>query len=98
MINDLEKEFFDTFNIKQCGQCEFTGSPNCSSCEECYPILTAEIYLQLICVLRNLYIVSDINIEALKARILQGCIRFKGDNVTPNTTVYDEIQKLFKEV
>jgi hypothetical protein len=40
---ELEKEFFDTFNIKQCGQCEFTGSPNCSTCEVCYPILTAEI-------------------------------------------------------
>lgn len=94
---ELEKEFFDTFNIKQCGQCEFTGSPNCSTCEVCYPALTPEIYLQLICVLRNSYIPSGVNVEALKETILQMCIKFRNDKVTLDTTVYDEIQEIFKD-
>ena len=85
MNNELEKQFFDTFGIKQKHKCTDGALEPCNEqCNECgyyelrYPQITDTHYLKLICLL-NITLIKIVklrgdNLEQLKNFILQGCL------------------------
>lgn len=113
MTTDIEKQFFVAFGIKteerfycKKGYCNQNPSvkENSLKCRECengvyyiFPEITDRILLELICILRNSYLVTGENIDVLKERALRACIRFQDDLVTIDQTVKQQVQALFKE-
>lgn len=94
MTTDLEKQFFDTFEIEK--RCEF--DKYCKDCKTCgcyhYPRLTNRILLELICIALNTFQTFEVyrimDIDSLKEKILKLLILAQDD-------VYSQIHTLFKE-
>lgn len=103
MTTDLEKQFFDTFDIQyefcsdiylnpckfQCDDCEFRT--------ERYPEITDRILLELICILAKFeqlmtccYMTVAEDVEQLKIDILEDCIEY-------SEHIKHHVQALFKE-
>lgn len=89
MTTDIERQFFETFNIKrrEYAHCCSMGCTNpntdCDNCEyhevykSDYPEITDRILLELICILNN-YGKNDtwaVSVENLKDCILVNCIK-----------------------
>ena len=105
MASELEKQFFDTFDI----QYEFC-SDNCLNpcrfqCDDCgfrterYPEITDRILLELICILtrwhldeREPYEIMSINTEQLKNQILSNSLY-----IAKSAKAKQQVQALFKE-
>lgn len=105
MITDLEKTFFDTFELtyESCtdnfwNPCKFEECNKCPHREERYPQMTSDILLDLICILSSNPIcilfesmLSGIKeVELLKNSILLTCIANRD-------TIKQQVQALFKE-
>lgn len=106
MTTDLEKKFFDTFEIKQIEytQCTSIGCryvyKNCNNCpfhnvyKVDYPQITDRILLELICIANHKDVYIDLegtDIETMKNNLLENFIFFRRD-------VKKYVQELFKEV
>ena len=98
MINELEKQFFDTFGIKPlmknipCSECEFRLEEcGCFYCNrETYPQITDRILLELIVILGSIFICVE-DVETLKDHILNQCIMNQ-------ESIKHQVQSLFKEI
>lgn len=106
MTTDLEKQFFDTFDIKQreYTQCcsmgckkPYTDCVNCQYHEVYkidYPKIKDTHYLKLVCMLLNVLDGMDAyfnyDVEEVKKKTLRLLMTFKDD-------VYSQVQELFKE-
>lgn len=105
MTTDIEKQFFDTFNIEKkqvdCGQLLRLDCEDCKTCKYSvyeYPEITDRILLELICVLTKskamLPIICSENTQDLKDEILWDLIKaqtqFKKE-------IKQQVQALFKE-
>lgn len=87
MINELEKQFFDTFGIKPKKGCtaydKFTEEEadvicndkcaECSYLDDVYPKIASDRLLELICILGSTYICVQ-DRETLKEHILVQCM------------------------
>lgn len=110
MTTNIEKQFFEIFGIEPkydrmlCDN-DYQCNGECNKCEhqeddnkhKFYPQISDRILLELICILRDSYLVTGENIDVLKERALRACIRFQDDLATTNQTVKQQVQALFKE-
>lgn len=98
MITEIERQFFDTFEIKPkyktcvfkyCKNKKEYDCENCNDREWHYPPITDRILLELICILNPYSYPSGKNIQHLKEGILEWCIKFKND-------IKHQVQTLFE--
>ena len=100
MTNELEKQFFDTFDIQyefcsdiHLNPCKF----QCNDCEfrtERYPQITDRILLQLTCIDSD----EEPNIEWLKQCVLENLIhRYEKDLFCNTELAKHQVQALFEE-
>ena len=83
MTNELEKQFFDTFGIKE-RELEYPDNFTY------YPEITDRILLELICIANKYYIdLEGTDIETMKNSLLENFMFFKRD-------VKEDIHTLFK--
>ena len=103
MTNELEKEFFQCFEIEPSGKkctCDVKDFAKCTtyyctSCEKAlkkeYPQISDRILLELICIANEAYIdLEGTDIETMKNSLLENFIFFRRD-------VYDQVRTLFEE-
>ena len=99
MTTNLEKQFFNTFEIEpdveSCyHKCDTKSYLNCKDCNKAtviYPQITDHILLELICIANDAYIdLKGTNIETMKNNLLENFIFFRRD-------VKQQVQALFKE-
>lgn len=93
MTTDLEKQFFDTFGIKEKYASHYDELyPDFKHYTMDYPKITDRILLELICILSNvvMFVVLPYNIEQLRENILKYCIKYSDD-------IKHQVQALFKE-
>lgn len=87
MTTDLEKQFFDTFEIEP-----KTGIGLVKFKEPSYPTITDRILLELICIVLNTFQTFEVyrimDIDSLKEKILKLSMLAKDD-------VYSQVRKLF---
>lgn len=110
MVNELEKQFFDTFGIQTL--CSGTACNSWGDCVGClhypntndYPKITDAILFELLCIIgRNLcsrFGVDYDNSQQLKEKILEELIVFIHTpyyHINHKTTVKKQVQKLFKK-
>ena len=107
MTNELEKQFFNTFNIEPIGcndNKNCTGALDCTQCPNAkYPQITDSILLELICIcckafnLLNieLSVVFAFNIDEIKQSILTRLIWL--DEVYHNKDIKHQVRTLFEE-
>lgn len=103
-MNDIEEEFYNTFEIEPIGcECYETskncvGIVDCSECARaiCQPI-TDRILLELICILNNFsdFCIEEICYECLKEEILCKCIEWL-DCAIKHDEFKAQVQSLFK--
>ena len=97
MTNELEKQFFDTFNIEPIGcndNKNCTGVLDCTQCPNVkYPQITDRILLEMIIILGTICTVFDKNVDDLKENVLKNLIEFSGRYL-----VYNQVRTLFEEV
>ncbi len=99
MTTELEEQFFKVFGIEPKNKCgKNLIYPNCLNLDKCgyenciyyqieYPDITAEKFLQMICIYNSTYtngftnysLLNERNIEELKKRILKNCLIVKDD-------------------
>lgn len=60
MTNELEKTFFETFEINNCRTCDYHGL-ECWECDDIYPQITDHILLELICLIKTICIKCTTN-------------------------------------
>ena len=76
MTNELEKQFFNTFNIEPIGcndNKNCTGVLDCTQCPNAkYPQITDHILLELICIARTSSVIIFVSrdVEKLKKEVL----------------------------
>jgi hypothetical protein len=104
MTNELEKQFFDTFNIEPIGcndNKNCTGSLDCTQCPNAkYPQITDSIYLELHCLLNSLDTPPyGITVEEFKKDILISAIGVLSRNETANRidNIKHQVRTLFEE-
>ena len=103
MTNELEKQFFNTFNIEPIGcndNKNCTGVLDCTQCHNAkYPQITDSILLELIFILTTLldttvyedvFITVAKNREELKKDIFQECMLYKQH-------IKQQVRRLFEE-
>ena len=105
MTNELEKQFFNEFDIKpkdfkHCDWDSWCPYPNKIICDDAcpyfktymrgYPEITPNILLKLICILSPYCYSSGENIQHLKESVLKWCIKYKED-------IKYQVRTLFKE-
>lgn len=105
MTNELEKQFFDTFGIEPIG-CKdnknCTGVLDCTQCPNAkYPQITDRILLELICISKQITMLSDFfmyrpSIEELKNNILENMLNKDLFNFK-NKDIKHQIRTLFEE-
>ena len=106
MTNELEKIFFDTFNIEPIGcndNKKCTGVLDCTQCPNAtYPQITDHILLELIFILtmlldttiyEDVFITVAKNREELKKDILQECMLYKQHIKHQVRTLFEEGQE-----
>jgi hypothetical protein len=104
MTNELEKQFFDTFNIEPIGcndNKNCTGALDCTQCSNAkYPQITDRILLELICIrckeLISIIKVKGDNREELKNYILKLCIEDYTFYSKTSEKTYNELANNFK--
>ena len=115
MTNELEKTFFDTFGIEpkniSTGECKYKITPefcesNCLDCkntikEITYPQITDRILLELICISKQITMLSDFfmyrpSIEELKNNILENMLNKDLFNFK-NKDIKHQVRTLFGE-
>lgn len=103
MTTELEKQFFDTFGIepkyktcvfKYCKNKKEYDCENCDDREWHYPQITDKQYLELICMVMNIFdgiqnVYVDYSVEKVKERTLKLLITAKDD-------VYSQVQAIFE--
>ena len=88
MTNELEKQFFDAFEIEPKEQEVFVLK---RMIVKEYPQITDRILLELICIANEAYIdLEGTDIETMKNSLLENFIFFRRD-------VYDQVRTLFEE-
>ena len=96
MTNELEKQFFNTFNIEPIGcndNKNCTGVLDCTQCPNAkYPQITDHILLEMIIILGTICTVFDKNVDDLKENVLKNLIEFSGRYL-----VYNQVRTLFEE-
>ena len=113
MTNELEKQFFDTFGIEpkirfhcvNSQPCAHTGF-HCKSCtyhskDVIYPQITDRILLELICISKQITMLSDFfmyrpSIEELKNNILENMLNKDLLNFK-NKDIKHQVRTLFEE-
>lgn len=94
MTTDLEKQFFNTFNIEpiECNDNKnCTGALDCTQCPNAkYPQITDRILLNLILIMNPYAPPVGDTMEEMKEQVLFWCI-----NVADN--IKHQVQTLFKE-
>lgn len=79
MTNELEKQFFNTFNIEPIGcndNKNCTGALDCTQCPNAkYPQITSDILLELICLCPDRDDVFFTDVEQLKETLLTSYIK-----------------------
>ena len=109
MTNELEKYFFDTFEIEpklhDCiWQCQkpskliymCADNNDCEHCKE-YPQITERILLELICVLNKSQLVSAVNLRDFNYEDLKNTILRKNITILKNKFLNNEIKNEFKQ-
>lgn len=103
MTTELEQQFFDTFEIKPkyktcvfkyCKNKKEYDCENCNDREWHYPQISDKQYLELICMVMNIFdgiqnIYVNYSVEKVKERTLKLLITAKDD-------VYSQVQTLFE--
>ena len=85
MTNELEKQFFDTFGIKE-KELEYPDNFTY------YPEITDRILLELIIILGTICTVFDKNVDDLKENVLKNIIELSG-----RYHIYNQVRTLFEE-
>ena len=110
MTSELERQFFETFDIEPTiEQCyHFCNRDlNCKECDEAtriYPSITDSILLELICILLSynspyIFKLGNWNISKLKDTILDMCIKLPDYLEWKDTSEYfkQQVRTLFEE-
>lgn len=98
MTNELEKQFFDTFEIEPSTKYDYCWKSE-ENKDKLYPQITDRILLELICILtrwhldeREPYEIISINMEQLKNQILSNSLY-----IAKFHKAKQQVQALFKE-
>ena len=110
MTTDLEKQFFDTFELRYNSCTDNFFNPCRFECDECpyheerYPQISERILLELICILLSnnspyMFKLGDWDVEKLKDTVLTMCIKLPDFLEWENASEYfkHQVRKLFKE-
>jgi hypothetical protein len=104
MTNELEKQFFNTFNIEPIGcndNKNCTGALDCTQCPNAkYPQITDRIYLELHCLLNSLDTPPyGLTVEEFKKDILISAIGVLSRNETAKRidNIKQQVRTLFEE-
>ena len=104
MTNELEKQFFSTFNIEPIGcndNKNCTGALDCTQCPNAkYPQITDRIYLELHCLLNSLDAPPyGLTVKEFKKDILISAIGVLSRNETANRidNIKHQVRTLFGE-
>ncbi len=102
MTTDIEKLFFETFNIeKRQVDCEQLLRLDCEDCKTCeysvyeYPEITDRILLELICIAMGIIDFGSSNVEGLKEVVLTVLVEYTDEEEIEE--IKQQIQSLFKE-
>ena len=96
MTNELEKQFFNTFNIEPIGCNDNKNCAGTLDCTQClnakYPQITDRILLELIIISGTICTVFDKNVDDLKENVLKNLIELRG-----RYHIYNPVRTLFEE-
>lgn len=104
MSNEIEKQFFETFEIEPVGLMKEMRKPVCydtTKCERCkwyeYQLITDRILLEMICILNKLRLVSAVNLRDFNYEDLKNTILRKNITILKNEFLNNEIKNEFKQ-
>ena len=102
MTTEIEKQFFDTFNIEKTQvDCEQLLRLDCEDCKTCkysvyeYPEITDRILLELVCIAMGVTDFRASNIEDLKEVVLE--VLINGIKYYNSEEIKHQVQALFEE-
>ena len=112
MIDELEKIFFNTFNIEPIGCNDNKNCAGVLDCTQCpnvkYPQITDRILLELICIINQmdlyfydeLYYFTAFNYKDLKEEVISKCKRLADKNALSEVTgehIKHQVRTLFED-